>query len=483
MKKLILFLLLSITAVISLSAQTKSQVLVDIRRTMEDFMADLSMVNMDRINIEYNVSFIANTFGHTEYFIHNGKEVESFQKWLEKYCMLLIDGEPIQHSVTILEQSLSKVNPSQEADKRYKVDAIIRRERMYQGRQTTLPEDTLTFTFIWKGNQQYASIAEMDGQIRPLPMMDDTSIDAIGQTTSEKNRWTEAQMEELYRVALAYEGQKNYGDALNIYKQLAEQKHVKAQFKMGVFYQEGYGVDKNLEEAMKWYTMAANKGHSEAQFMAGTYLCMKAKTLFSLKSGQLYLVESAEQGNTRAMYYLAYFAEINRYYMLPSEIYDWYKKAAQDNYPDAIFKVGECWEKGIGTVVDKRTALDWYEKAAEEKHLGAMLKLAVHYEDEKKMKKAVKWYEKAAYAGDSDAMVKAGMFYMQGVGVKRDTFKAAAFFELAAKEGNVEGQYRLGSCYEYGMGVVKNLDTAMEWYRKAAEQGHETSKSLLKMKE
>ena len=424
MKKLILFLLLSITAVISLSAQTKSQVLVDIRRTMEDFMADLSMVNMDRINIEYNVSFIANTFGHTEYFIHNGKEVESFQKWLEKYCMILIDGEPIQHSFTILEQSLSKVNPSQEADKRYKVDAIIRRERMYQGRQTTLPEDTLTFTFIWKGNQQYASIAEMDGQIKPLPVLENN--------------------DKLYNKACDYLANDSTEKALEILQTLAVKNYMKAINKIAEIYYWGIGISKDEKNAVEWWMIAAKQNDAEAQYNLGyAYLDGLGVEKDIRKALDYWLkaiaqVEYKLENNIGSCYYL-----LNDY----DNAFIWYERAAMKDNPTGQFGLAQCYEKGLGTKQDSLKAFEWYKKAAEN--------------------------------GNTESKYRTAMNYYHARGTEQNYGKAVEWLLSAALKNHTYAQSWLAYCYENGYGIEMDIQKAVEWYTKAANKGNDFAREAV----
>jgi TPR repeat protein len=40
------------------------------------------------------------------------------------------------------------------------------------------------------------------------------------------------------------------------------------------------------------------------------------------------------------------------------------QKAADQNYEQAFYPLGMCYEKGTGVVPDKRKALKWYQKTA-----------------------------------------------------------------------------------------------------------------------
>ena len=56
-----------------------------------------------------------------------------------------------------------------------------------------------------------------------------------------------------------------YETALEKWHPLAQQGHAKAQFNMGVLYENGLGVQKDHAQAADWYKKAAEQGLKEAQ--------------------------------------------------------------------------------------------------------------------------------------------------------------------------------------------------------------------------
>jgi hypothetical protein len=52
-------------------------------------------------------------------------------------------------------------------------------------------------------------------------------------------------------------------------RRLAEQGEASAQYKLGFWYANGYGVPENDAEAAKWYRLAAEQGDADAQFNLG----------------------------------------------------------------------------------------------------------------------------------------------------------------------------------------------------------------------
>ncbi|MFD2205603.1 tetratricopeptide repeat protein [Kiloniella antarctica] len=61
----------------------------------------------------------------------------------------------------------------------------------------------------------------------------------------------------------------NYQTAYALYKPLAEQGEVEAQYALGEMYSKGLGAEQDLKAATQWYELAAEQGHLLAQLQAG----------------------------------------------------------------------------------------------------------------------------------------------------------------------------------------------------------------------
>lgn len=101
--------------------------------------------------------------------------------------------------------------------------------------------------------------------------------------------------------ALAQSNDVDYEKTVKTVQMLAEQGDVKAQYNLGVSYENGYGVEKSYTEAVKWYRLAAGQGLDWAQYNLG--VCYD--------NG-----EGVEQSYTEAV--------------------KWYKKAAEQGHEEAI---------------------------------------------------------------------------------------------------------------------------------------------------
>lgn len=66
-------------------------------------------------------------------------------------------------------------------------------------------------------------------------------------------------------LGILYERQRRYALALSWYIKAAKLKNTAALFKIGYFYEYGYGLPRDTTKAIKWYRLAATKGYSRAK--------------------------------------------------------------------------------------------------------------------------------------------------------------------------------------------------------------------------
>lgn len=117
-----------------------------------------------------------------------------------------------------------------------------------------------------------------------------------------------------------------------------------------------------------------------------------------------------------------------------------FKSLANKNDARAQFRLGCCYQDGMGI------SQDYHE--------------------------AVKWYRKAAEQGDADAQTNLGHCYQKGMGVSQDYHEAVKWYYKVAKQGGLFAQFQLGYCYQKGLGVPQDYHKAEKWYRKAADNGY-----------
>ena len=70
---------------------------------------------------------------------------------------------------------------------------------------------------------------------------------------------------EMYDKGDVYYESENYTEAVKWYRKAADHGLADAQFDLGVYYENGWGVTQSYTEAVKWYRKAARQGYKDAQ--------------------------------------------------------------------------------------------------------------------------------------------------------------------------------------------------------------------------
>lgn len=102
---------------------------------------------------------------------------------------------------------------------------------------------------------------------------------------------------------------KNFAEAANRIEKLFEQNNADAQYKLGIRYYTGDGVEKNHSEAVKWFRKAAEHGNAEAQYNLGVCYEDGEGVEKNLAEAAKWYRKVAEQGDANAqrnlgMYYI-----------------------------------------------------------------------------------------------------------------------------------------------------------------------------------
>ena len=63
----------------------------------------------------------------------------------------------------------------------------------------------------------------------------------------------------------------NYTKAVEWFQAAANQGNARAQYSLGIMYENGEGVPQNTEEAIKWFKKAAEQGYENAQISLREY--------------------------------------------------------------------------------------------------------------------------------------------------------------------------------------------------------------------
>lgn len=256
---------------------------------------------------------------------------------------------------------------------------------------------------------------------------------------------------------------------------------------------------------------AAAAGNADAQFLIGH----RHGRSGDLEQAKEWLLKAAKQGDPRAQYRYPMATDLE-----PKEVFTWLKKAADQNYPDAVNDLAWFYWRGsdkLGIAQDRNAAFRLFKKAAylnvvdaqerlawifiNEKDLvptdlpkgfawqklaasrddaAAQLRMAGDFKHAERPVEAFRWFSRAAENGHAYAMAELGDCYYYGRGVEKDLKTATRWFEKSANEGDDYGQYSYAICLMKGEGVEKDVDAGMKWLKTAAENGSEQAKDALK---
>lgn len=220
-------------------------------------------------------------------------------------------------------------------------------------------------------------------------------------------------------------------------------------------FENGIGVHKNEEKAFSYYYEAIfNDGYTEDKPLE-------------------YLKRKAEEGNTYAEYYLGrYYGNYEKIRGDSKLSFYWHSKAAEKNYPPAVFQVGRSYLYGDGVDKDPVKGKEVLLKSFELGLKTAQGYLAYLYINddtgafETSYKEAFKWFSESAKNGDLDSMYDMGVCYFHGLGVAEDKAKAVEIWRSMLDEV-VEDKLpgikskvclALARCYHYGLGIEKDRD-------------------------
>ena len=129
--------------------------------------------------------------------------------------------------------------------------------------------------------------------------------------------------------AIAARQRGNYAHALKIFKSLAAHGDAKAQYNLGLMYENGQGVTQDYKEAVKWCRLAADQGLAEAQYNLG-------------------LIYRDGEGVTQDY----------------KETVKWYRLAADQGFAEAQYNLGLMYRYAYGVLQDYTSAHMWLNLAS-----------------------------------------------------------------------------------------------------------------------
>lgn len=292
----------------------------------------------------------------------------------------------------------------------------------------------------------------------------------------------------------------NLKKAFNYYLTAADKGDADAQCTVGILYMEGTGCPVDYAKSIEYLELAARNGVWEAQNLSAKVAWIQtqekiqnekpegqellavlkkaadsgwheaqleyAKMLVQQNGGKIdssnsysvkeNLLKASKQGNVEATYHLG------RFYLLhENNVYEGLtqlKKAAGNNYLDALYVLGKIYLNGIYVSKNENEALKYLSSAIELGSADASFLLAAYYSDKaffyKEFKPTVQTYLiQAAERGHVLAQYYAGIAYQFGTYGESDPKLSEKWLNEAKKNGNEEAAQILENIKKNDSGI------------------------------
>ncbi|HSH96572.1 MAG TPA: tetratricopeptide repeat protein [Roseimicrobium sp.] len=136
-------------------------------------------------------------------------------------------------------------------------------------------------------------------------------------------------------------------------------------------------------------------------------------------------------------------------------------------------------QMAMGILYEQResftNAFRWFRMAADQDVPEAQFKVAFYYSTSRgvlrNFEEAAVWYLKAAQHGLPDAQYNIGVCFENGLGVAKSQSEALIWYRAAAESDNPSAQKALGALYERGKGIKADPVEAAVWYSIAESRG------------
>lgn len=278
-------------------------------------------------------------------------------------------------------------------------------------------------------------------------------------------------------------------DAQNIVTFLAKQHHPKAEFMQGMwleFGKFGYRVDK--KEAFMGYRRAAEKGYARAEYRIG----MQYENSNDSAKAVEHYQKGVAMGDSASNYRLGMMTLLGQHNMPQSyqrgvDMIRFAAETADENAPQGAYVYGMLLGRDLPNIsipeqylpFDLNEAKLFIEKAAFLGFAKAQLKMAQAYElcqlgCEFEPALSLHYNALASRQGEAEADMAISKWFLcgyEGIFEKNEEL-AFTYAKRAAATKMATAEFALGYFYEIGMYVPIDLAESESWYKKAADHGN-----------
>lgn len=221
------------------------------------------------------------------------------------------------------------------------------------------------------------------------------------------------------------EDEKLMKEGFNALKKKVDSGDIHYANSLGYAYEFGIGTPLNIKEAMKYYEMAAKQNNALGMTNLADLYIQEDK----LKKAKPLLVKAAKKESGYAQYLLAmnffYYKHENN-----KEALHWLERAAGNDEPHALYQLGLYY----GEKADLAKSIQYYQRAAELNYGDALLELYYIYGEgigvEQDDDKALFFLKKVAELGNQEAIEELAAMALSGQG-NMDTKEAEYWIKKA----------------------------------------------------
>ena len=158
-------------------------------------------------------------------------------------------------------------------------------------------------------------------------------------------------------------------------------------------------------------------------------------------------------------------------------------KLAESGDVEALFNLGQLYQRGDVVEQNYEKTITYYQKAADKNYDPALYSLGrIYYFGvlcEQNYEKAMSYFLKSAKNGNSKSQEFIAQMYFDGAGVEQNYYKAFDYYFKAATDKNSSAQFSVGYMLAEGLGVKKNLELAKKYLEISAENGNTDAQNYL----
>jgi len=244
------------------------------------------------------------------------------------------------------------------------------------------------------------------------------------------------------RLFFGHGTEQNYQKAMDCYKEAMVKGSGKACAAIARMYENGQGIEKNVGEAYSYFKQGAEMGDVGCIFAMGKY-----------HEKKMLPKDEPSRGLEDAV--------------------SFYERAASENFPEALTKLGYMHEQGIHYVKDAKKAMEYYEKAANLGDALALNYVGLYLYKEQKYKNAVELFKKSKDLGCTRGANNLGLCYEQGLGVEQDLEFAIKCYKESAEKKYPQAMFNLGYLFLRKAKTTESVEEFEEcayWLRAAISE-------------